>query len=152
MENQNNRKVICAGCSVKYLIENTSFYRNKRWCGQNQCKDIIDYKVKHANYKKAKKKMMKGTFRHGVSGDLREYIKNRDDFTCRLCFDKQDTKSLQVHHIIPVANGGNDSATNLVLLCSSCHTDLHRNGWEIYTESLFGYTNRIENQQETISN
>ncbi|MEY3376801.1 MAG: hypothetical protein RL463_1111 [Bacteroidota bacterium] len=139
-----NRKVICAGCNQKYSIPQTVFYRNKRWCGSNPCKEIIDYKVKHANYKKAKRKMDKGTFRNGVPAELREYVKNRDDFTCRLCFKSHDSLALQVHHIIPVGNGGTDINTNLVLLCYDCHKELHQLGWENYVKDLQGYTNKIE--------
>lgn len=141
---ETNRKVICAGCSQRYLINKTTFHRNKRWCGNEQCKEIIDYKVRHANYKKAQKKMSKGTFRHGVQAELREHIKNRDDYTCRLCFNKLDHTGLQVHHIIPVANGGDDSYINLVLLCYDCHTNLHKVGWENYVKKLEGYTRKIE--------
>lgn len=141
---ENNKKVICAGCSQRYLMDKTTFHRNKRWCGKDQCKDIIDYKVKHSNYKKAKKKMSKGTFRHGVQAELREYIKNRDDFTCRLCFNQLEQKGLQVHHIVPVSNGGDDENTNLVLLCYDCHTNLHKVGWENYVKKLKGYTSKIE--------
>lgn len=140
-----NQKVICAGCSNKFFIDITVFYRNKRWCGKDRCKEIIDYKVKHSNYKKARNKMAKGTFRHGVPPSIREYIKNRDGFTCRMCFNKLEQNVMQVHHIIPVANGGHDINTNLVLVCYDCHTHIHKTGWENYVKKLEGYTKKIEN-------
>lgn len=139
-----NRQVICAGCSCMYYIPQTKFYRNKRWCQNEQCKEIIDNKVRHSNYKKAQKKIENGTFRHGVESELREQIKLRDDFTCRLCVRKLDTNVLQVHHIIPVSNGGSDLLKNLVLLCYKCHTALHKDNWENYTEKLFEYTMKFE--------
>lgn len=142
---ESNRKVICAGCDSKFFITETSFYRNKRWCGHSGCKDIIDLKVKHANYKKAQKKMFNGTFRHGVEAEVREYIKNRDDFKCRLCMEKHETLALQVHHIVPVANGGDDDNKNLVLLCYDCHTNLHKQGWEKYSQDLLDYVHSVEN-------
>lgn len=135
-----NRKVICAGCSDNFLVSKTEFYRNKRWCGNQMCKETIDYKVKNSNYKKAQKKINNGTFRHGVNSELREVIKNRDTFTCRLCFEKLDSYNLQVHHIIPVSNGGDDELNNLVLLCCECHTDLHKQGWENSVKKLKKYT------------
>jgi 5-methylcytosine-specific restriction endonuclease McrA len=144
---KSNRQVICAGCSCTYKIPETQFYRNKRWCGNSLCKEVIDYKVKHANYKKSQKKMQNGTFRHGVESILRNKIKNRDDFTCRLCMNKKDSNSLQVHHITPVSNGGNDELSNLVLLCHNCHTSLHQEGWEKYSNKLFLYTNSLEKQK-----
>ena len=146
---ETNRKVICAGCSERYLMDKTSFYRNKRWCGNSLCQQNIDYKVKHSNYKKAKKKIEKGTFRHGVRPDVREYIKNRDDFTCRLCTKKPLNNGMQVHHIVPVASGGEDDNTNLVLLCNVCHTNLHKDGWENYVKLLKQYTVEIEKSYTT---
>lgn len=139
-----NRQVICAGCSCSYYIPQTKFYRNKRWCGDALCKEVIDSKVKNANYKKAQKKIEKGTFRHGVESELREKIKKRDDFTCRLCFKNPDIHDLQVHHIVPVKEGGSDCLTNLVLLCKQCHTSLHQNDWKQYVNRLVEYTNLIE--------
>ena len=142
-----NRQVICAGCSCMYYIPQTKFYRNKRWCQNDICKEVIDSKVTHANYKKAQKKIKNGTFRHGVESELREEIKLRDDFTCRLCMNKPDSHSLQVHHIVPVSNGGNDQLNNLVLLCYGCHTELHKNNWENYTKQLFKYTDKFQKQE-----
>ena len=138
-----NRQVICAGCSCMYYIPQTKFHRNKRWCGNDTCKDIIDSKVRHHNYKKAQRKIEKGTFRHGVTAELRDCIKLRDDFTCRLCVSKLETNELQVHHIVPVSDGGDDELSNLVLLCHNCHTSLHKDDWKNYTEKLFDYTRSL---------
>lgn len=138
-----NRQVICAGCNCMYYISQTKFHRNKRWCGNDDCKDVIDIKVRHHNFKKAQKKIEKGTFRHGVGSELRECIKLRDDFTCRLCVNKLETNELQVHHIVPVSDGGNDELINLVLLCHNCHTSLHKDDWKNYTNKLFEYTRSL---------
>lgn len=137
---ENNRKVICAGCECTFTITKTFFYRRKRWCGNHLCKDIIDVKVKHSNYKKAQKKIEKGTFRHGVRGQLREEIRNRDSNVCKNCFNSFDGVGLQVHHIIPVSNGGSDDYENLILLCHDCHKNVHQKGWNEYTEQFFAYT------------
>lgn len=126
-----------------YYIPQTKFHRNKRWCGNETCKEIIDSKVRHHNYKKAQRKIEKGTFRHGVTAELRDCIKLRDDFTCRLCVNKLETNELQVHHIVPVSDGGNDELSNLVLLCHNCHTSLHKDDWKNYTEKLFDYTRSL---------
>ena len=139
-----NRQVICAGCSSMYYIAQTKFHRHKRWCGNDLCKEVIDNKVRHANYKKTQKKIENGTFRHGVCSELREQIKLRDGFTCRLCIRKMDTNVLEVHHIIPVSSGGDDELSNLVLLCHDCHTALHKDDWQNYTEKLLSYTNKFE--------
>lgn len=51
----------------------------------------------------------------------REYVINRDYQQCVLC---QTDQQLEVHHIIERAKGGNDTPSNLVTLCKSCHTSI----------------------------
>jgi 5-methylcytosine-specific restriction protein A len=143
----NNRKVICAGCLNSFYIPQTTFHRRKRWCGDNLCKEVIDEKVKHHNYKKTQKKIEKGTFRHGVNEELRNYIRNRDDLVCRLCNKEVETIRAQVHHIVPVSNGGEDDYTNLILLCHNCHVSVHQNGWDKYVDKFNKYTTEIVSQK-----
>ncbi len=57
----------------------------------------------------------------------------RDDYRCRVCgkgtFTQVDSADiydkvhfdLEVHHIVPRKDGGNDSFRNLISLCSECH-------------------------------
>lgn len=47
----------------------------------------------------------------------------RDGYTCQHCGKKEDphNRTLQVHHIIPKSQGGDNSLTNLVLACPNCH-------------------------------
>jgi 5-methylcytosine-specific restriction endonuclease McrA len=33
---------------------------------------------------------------------------------------------LEVHHIVPVSDGGSDEPHNLILLCAECHAEAHR--------------------------
>jgi hypothetical protein len=35
------------------------------------------------------------------------------------------TRVMQCHHVIPVADGGSNDATNLVILCANCHAIAH---------------------------
>ena len=37
-----------------------------------------------------------------------------------------DDGNMEVHHILPVAQGGGDEAQNLVSLCRSCHQKRHK--------------------------
>ena len=67
-------KVICAGCETKFVVSKTTFYRNKRWCGNEVCKDIIDTKVKHSNYKKAKRKIEKGKFKNRMGPEFESWV------------------------------------------------------------------------------
>lgn len=34
--------------------------------------------------------------------------------------------SLEVHHIMPVVQGGSDDVENLMVLCAECHAEVHR--------------------------
>jgi len=64
----------------------------------------------------------------------------RDNFTCQDCgefhafknefgiFVPIDDGKLNVHHIVPVSEGGGDEPSNLVTLCVNCH--LRRHGKE----------------------
>ena len=41
---------------------------------------------------------------------------------CVNCFS---TKNLEIHHIVPLANGGNHIPSNTVMLCRECHIKAH---------------------------
>ena len=135
-----NRKVICAGCQNSFLIIKTTTYRKKRCCGSEECLKMIDKKVTHFNYKKQQKKIANGTYRHGVPLDLKEKVTLRDKGICQNCKKECEKYSGQVHHIIPVSAGGQDYESNLILLCSKCHTEVHQQGWEKYQFDFNKYT------------
>jgi 5-methylcytosine-specific restriction endonuclease McrA len=139
-----NRVVICAGCSLRYKINETSLYRKKRFCGNQLCKTSIDIKVKNSNYKKQQRKIEKGTFRPGVEKELRAKILERDGHVCRICFVGSETKKMQVHHIVPLSDGGDDTISNLIVLCSRCHTDVHKEGYQYYVSTFKSYTKKME--------
>ena len=55
---------------------------------------------------------------------LREFIKNRDNFTCCLCGNSTHVEPnllLEIDHIIPVARGGETVEDNLQTLCWKCN-------------------------------
>ena len=55
---------------------------------------------------------------------LREFIKNRDNFTCCLCGNSTHVVPnllLEIDHIIPVAKGGEIVEDNLQTLCWKCN-------------------------------
>ena len=56
--------------------------------------------------------------------NVREYVLHRDNHTCQNpnCKNKEDEKYLQTHHIVFRSNGGTDRPSNLITLCSQCHT------------------------------
>lgn len=52
---------------------------------------------------------------------LRFEILRRDNFTCRYCGASAPDVHLTVDHVLPVALGGGDEATNLVAACRDCN-------------------------------
>lgn len=45
----------------------------------------------------------------------------RDNFTCQYCGQHAPNVTLEVDHIVPVCNGGEDSLDNLKTSCSACN-------------------------------
>lgn len=66
----------------------------------------------------------------GGWNDVREQVLERDGYECRFCgmsdeeHNEKCGRSLDVHHVIPRADGGEDRTDNLVALCLSCHRTL----------------------------
>jgi hypothetical protein len=54
---------------------------------------------------------------------LQEFVRNRDNNVCQMCFKIQKKHKLSVHHIDE--NKMNNNINNLVSLCKSCHQRLH---------------------------
>lgn len=55
---------------------------------------------------------------------LREFIKNRDSYTCQICsasIAEQSLLLLEVDHILPVSKGGLSTEDNLQTLCWKCN-------------------------------
>ena len=139
-----DRIVVCAGCSERFPSQETITYRRKRCCQKPECYKVIDKKVTNANYKKQRKKIENGKFRHGVPIDLKQIIHKRDNDTCRNCLKVIDKFDMQIHHILPVSEGGVDDLVNLVLLCKTCHTEVHKEGHEKYHGKFRTYTESLE--------
>ncbi|MEZ4386867.1 MAG: HNH endonuclease [Candidatus Krumholzibacteriia bacterium] len=58
---------------------------------------------------------------------VRRAVLARDSHQCRApgCHHRQ---FLEVHHVVPRARGGGNSADNLITLCSGCHRLWHERG------------------------
>jgi 5-methylcytosine-specific restriction enzyme A len=60
-----------------------------------------------------------------------EYAKRRADGTCQLCNlpapfrDRNGEPFLEIHHIIPLEEGGEDVVENVAALCPNCHRKMH---------------------------
>ncbi len=57
--------------------------------------------------------------------NVREYVLFRDRHRCQWCHGKSNDSILNVHHIESRKTGG-DSPDNLIALCETCHTLIHR--------------------------
>jgi len=63
---------------------------------------------------------------------LRTLVKRRSNYSCEMpsCdymgFEQENgDKYIEVHHLIPLSQGGEDSLSNTVALCPICHRKLH---------------------------
>lgn len=60
--------------------------------------------------------------------NVKQYVRERDKYTCQLCGTNGIGKVLEVHHIIPRRRGGSDKPSNLICLCHNCHINkVHSN-------------------------
>lgn len=63
---------------------------------------------------------------------LKNYIKRRSHYICEMpnCnyqgFRKESGEAyIEIHHVVPLSEGGEDSINNTVALCPNCHRALH---------------------------
>jgi 5-methylcytosine-specific restriction protein A len=60
-----------------------------------------------------------------------EYAKRRAAGTCQLCgapapfSDRHGDPFLEIHHLVPLAEGGTDTVENVAALCPNCHRRMH---------------------------
>lgn len=82
---------------------------------------------------------------------LRTYVKERSNYSCEMpgCdyigFNKNDGKKyIEIHHVTPLSEGGEDSINNTVALCPNCHRKIHysENKEEIKL-SLYSYLDTV---------
>lgn len=66
---------------------------------------------------------------HANSGwrTIREFILERDNYTCQDCGHCLMSFALHIHHIKEQWDGGDDSPKNLITLCPQCHRSKHKN-------------------------
>ncbi|MDO4188460.1 MAG: HNH endonuclease signature motif containing protein [Lachnospiraceae bacterium] len=75
---------------------------------------------------KINKKDFTKSQRSAMTNDLRNAIKQRDNYTCCICGNSvynEPNLLLEVDHIIPVSKGGKTEASNLQTLCWRCNRD-----------------------------
>lgn len=90
------------------------------------------------------------------NNELKEKIRERDNYECQYCTKKQEREKLDVHHID--YNKKNNSKINLISLCKKCHgkANFNRKHWtryfqmQMFIKALFNPENLLifnENKQ-----
>ena len=94
-----------------------------------------------------------GNNRRNIKPEIKDKVRKRDGYTCRLCLKEADElkDQLQVHHIRPVEMGGRDRFKNLISLCNICHRIVHKNV-ERYIDPMRKYVDLLNQtgQRHTI--
>jgi 5-methylcytosine-specific restriction enzyme A len=67
--------------------------------------------------------------RNPIPGVLRHEVFHRDGYRCLECGATNHETSLEVDHIIPVAQGGTDELDNLQTLCRTCNQAKGNRAW-----------------------
>ena len=57
---------------------------------------------------------------------IREFVLERDNYTCQDCGALLFSPQLHVHHIKEQWDGGSDEESNLITLCPQCHISRHK--------------------------
>jgi hypothetical protein len=79
-----------------------------------QYRSLNSIGLKGKDFKEAQRKLM--------TAELRNKIKERDNYTCRECGVFMDNElGLHIDHILPVSYGGKTEESNLQVLCSKCN-------------------------------
>ena len=83
------------------------------------------------NNNKKPKKVKKRKSRYTKPSVIKA-VNEKHFFECAWCC----TTIMERHHIVEFANGGGNTEDNLILLCSNCHTEVHKKDSEIKFEDL----------------
>lgn len=106
---------ICQWCGKEFT---TWAYRKQIMCSR-QCNS------EYGASQRAKQLYKGGSSSRGAEWrKIAKSIRERDNYTCAVC-NKDNIKSIHVHHIIPIRDFNSvvdaNALDNLICLCSSCH-------------------------------
>ena len=83
--------------------------------------DIGD-ELSSINFETTTRKYNQANQRKLMTPDLRNKIKERDNYTCQICGKYMpDEVGLHIDHIIPISKGGKTVEQNLQVLCDKCN-------------------------------
>lgn len=80
---------------------------------------------------------------------VRGWVERQADGNCELCGERTFTRPdgswyIEVHHVVPLAEGGSDTVDNAVALCPSCHRACHHASDSLHrTEALYARIRRL---------
>jgi 5-methylcytosine-specific restriction enzyme A len=91
--------------------------------------DELEFHAKYSLKESSRREVTSEVF----DGDqiVSEYAKRRADGVCQLCSlpapfkDRNGDPFLEIHHIIPIGEGGPDTIENVAALCPNCHRKMH---------------------------
>lgn len=96
-------------------------YKSKRPCGQPGCRNLVEAGEGYCPKHKPVRNVDTSHYDRRWQKIRAWYLRRRP-----LCADCQIagrlTPATEVHHIIPVRDGGSDAEENLLGLCKSCHS------------------------------
>lgn len=83
---------------------------------------LANEKVKHWGYQQGANYGFENT---------KARVLNRDGYKCQICKGKHKDSKLEIHHIVFRSQGGSDESENLITLCHTCHSALHKGSIQI---------------------
>lgn len=89
--------------------------------------------------------------RTAISKKARFEIFKRDGFSCQYCGASPPQVILQIDHIIPVVEGGNNDPDNLATSCGSCNSGKGRVSLEKVPKSLEDKAAEIREREEQLA-
>lgn len=108
-----------------------------RYCEKHQ-------KERNVQYEKYGRDHVATKLRYGKNWKIIRDAYVRKYPFCELCFQKGILVPVEeVHHILPLAEGGTNDKDNLISLCKSCHSRIHaKRGDRWHGGKEYGYGNR----------
>jgi len=76
--------------------------------------------------------------------ELKDRVRKRDNYTCRICGKKQFSRLLSIHHKIPFRISQDNRLPNLISCCINCHGSQESSFAILKNMKVVGYPSRIE--------
>jgi hypothetical protein len=126
--------------TLEYKNKSSENKKGKRSYNDDGYNKLLENTPKGENHPNWLGGISNGEYPFDFSKSLKNKIKNRDNFHCKIC-DKK-TNKLAIHHID--YNKQNTNEENLISLCYKCHsiTNYNRNEWELFLSNIIKKNNK----------